>query len=170
MGRSRISLSDVITMVLEKLPTNGVMTPSDLKKAGIQASWQTILKAAQLIEEVQKKLDEKVVVIDIWREGREWKIGTRKRLEGMSLEERLRYVRQNFFPEPDERDILLAEMLKAGATDPKTGIKLRKNRLIKELLADGWLAEQQGRFYLTDLGVKISETVLRMYSELKAEK
>lgn len=170
MGRSRISLSDVITMVLEKLPTNGVMTPSDLKKAGIQASWQTILKAAQLIEEVQKKLDEKGILIDIWREGREWKIGTRKRLEGMSLEERLRYVRQNFFPEPDERDILLAEMLKAGATDPKTGIKLRKNRLIKELLADGWLAEQQGRFYLTDLGVKISETVLRMYSELKAEK
>ena len=157
-------------MVLEKLPINGVVTPSDLKRAGIQASWQTILKAVQLIEDVQKRLEEKGVVIDIWREGREWKIGTRKKLNGMSLEERLKYVRQSFFPEPDERDILLAEMLRAGATDPKTGIKLRRNKLIEELLSDGWMKEHQGRFYLTELGVRISKTVLRMYPELKAER
>jgi len=169
MSGSRVSLSEVISIVLEKLPTNGVVTPSDLKKAGIQASWQTILKAAQLIEEIQKKLEERGIVIDIWREGREWKIGTRKRLHGMSLSERLRYVRQNFFPEPDERDILLTEMLRVGATDPKAGIRLRKNKLVEEMLKDGWIAENQGNFYLTDLGVKISKTILRMYPELKTE-
>jgi len=167
MSRKRVSLSEVISIVLEKLPTNGEITPSDLKKAGIPASWQTILKAVQLIEEVQKKLEEKGIVIDIWREGREWKIGTRKRLHGMSMKERLRYVRQSFFPEPDERDILLTEMLRVEATDPKTAIKLRKNKLIEEMLNDGWIAEHQGNFYLTDLGLRISKTILRMYPELK---
>jgi len=57
-------------------------------------------------------------------------------------------------------------MLKVRATDSKRGIKLKKNKLIEEMLNDGWIAEHKGKFYLTDLGVNISKTVLRMYSEL----
>jgi len=161
----RKSLSDVIPLVLEKLPEGVVVTPNDLRKIGVAASWSTILKAVLLISNVQKRLEEKGVVVDVWKEGREWKIGVRKRLYGMSREEKLKYLRERFFPEPDEKDLLLARLLKMDATSLEKGRKLKKGEIIEDMIKKGWLAEEDGKYYLTELGMKVAKVTLEMYPE-----
>lgn len=81
-------------------------------------------------------------------------------------EERRRYLREKYFPEPEEEDFLYAEMLKAKATSPETAIRLKETPLLKQQLDHGQIAKAGGRYYLTDEGVKVAEGTLKLYPEL----
>ena len=86
-------------------------------------------------------------------------------LYGMSREEKLKYLRERFFPEPDEKDLLLARPLEMDATSPEKGRKLKNDETIEDMIKKGWLAEEEGKYYLTQLGVKVAKVTLEMYPE-----
>ena len=163
---ARRPLSDIISDVVDVLKEmeGSISTVTDLSRR-IGASWESIYKALRVIEKVQSLWDSGLA-IDVFREGRSYKIVVRRRFAGMPVEEVARAVRNMYFPEPDEMDLLLVKLLRAKALDSESAVKLKAGPALKKALKIGYLAEANGRYYLTKLGSKAAEVTLSMYPEL----
>lgn len=173
MPSQRTGLEEAIDILLEKLPVGKAVTPNELQRSTkVPLSWQTILKAARVIKSAQDQLDERGLVLDVRREGRRYYLTLRRRnLLSMPAEERLAYVRQRYFPRPEEQDYLLAMLYNRGATSSDGAIRLKREKLIEKLLREETLAEaENGRIYLSKEGVTIARGVLKMYPELSRVK
>lgn len=143
------------------------LTPHSIRSLGIDASWQTILKAAKLMVSLQERLWERGLAVEVLRDGREWKIVFRRRFEGLSPEEVARRVRELYFPKPDEVDVLLVRLFNLGADSPDGAVRLLPGPALERALELGLVAESAGRYHLTELGVAAARSTLRMYPELK---
>ena len=163
----RTSLGKAVETLLDKIPLDRPITPYELQELS-NLSWHTILKSAQLIVGIQNRLLKENVVLDLRKEKGKYVISARRRnLLSLPVEERLRYVRARYFPEPDTQDYLLAELYRLGATVLEKAIPLKRDTLLEELLAQETLTEtEDGRIYLTEEGAIIARGVLKMYPEL----
>ncbi len=164
---ARRPLSDIISGVVDALKEmeGSVLTVTDLSRR-IGASWESVYKALKVIEKVQSLWDSGLA-IDIFREGRSYKIVVRRRFSGMPVEEIAKAVRDIYFPETDEMDLLLVKLLRAKALDPSSAIRLKKGPALEKALQLGYLAESNGSYYLTKLGKSAAEVTLAMYPELE---
>ena len=163
---ARKSLTDIISDVVDVLRSEegSVLTVADPSRR-IGASWESVYKALRIIEEVQS-LWESGLAIDVFRDGRSYRVVVRRRFAGIPVEEVARRVRELYFPEPDEMDVLLVNLLKAKALDPGSAVKLREGPVVEKAMQLGYLAESNG-YYLTELGVRAAEVTLAMYPELE---
>ncbi len=162
----RKPLTAVISEVVEALRVmeGSVVTVADLSRR-VNASWESVLKALKVIEEVQSLWDSGLA-LDLFKEGRSYKVVVRRRFSGMPLREIAQRVRNVYFVEPDEMDVLLVNLLKMRAVNPSSAIKLRRGPAIERALELGYIAEANGSYYLTELGVNAAEVTLEMYPEL----
>ncbi len=162
----RKPLTAVISEVVEALRVmeGSVVTVADLSRR-VNASWESVLKALKVIEEVQSLWDSGLA-LDLFKEGRSYKVVVRRRFSGMPLREIAQRVRNMYFVEPDEMDVLLVNLLKMRAVNPSSAIKLRRGPAIERALELGYIAEANGSYYLTELGVNAAEVTLEMYPEL----
>lgn len=163
---ARKSLTTVISEVVEALKgmEGSVVTVADLSRR-VNASWESVLKALKVIEEVQSLWDSGLA-LDIFREERSYKVVVRRRFSGMPLREIAERVRNVYFVEPDEMDVLLVNLLKLRAVDTSSAITLRRGPALERALELGYVAEANGSYYLTELGMNAAEITLEMYPEL----
>ncbi|MDK2464722.1 MAG: hypothetical protein QI223_08130 [Candidatus Korarchaeota archaeon] len=165
----RSSLVDValaLARLADSLPPGKPLTPSSIGRAGIDASWHTIMKAARLISDLQEALWERGLAIEVFRDGREWRIVFRRRFEGLPVRELAERVRELYFPRPDELDVLLAAMLSRGAVSPESAVRLTPGPALERALELGLAARAGEGYHLTELGVGAARNALRMYPEL----
>jgi len=164
----RTSLDKAVEILLDKVPLDRPITPHELQELS-NLSWHTILKSAQIIVGIQNRLLKENIALDLRKERGRYVISMRRQsLLSLPVEERLRYVRARYFPEPDTQDYLLAELYRLGAAVPEKAIPLRRDSLLEELLAQETLAEtENGRIYLTKEGAIIAKGILKMYPELR---
>jgi len=162
----RKPLTTVISEVVEALKDmeGSVVTVADLSRR-VNASWESVLKALKVIEEVQSLWDSGLA-LDMFKEGRSYKVVVRRRFSGMPLREIAERVRNMYFVEPDEMDVLLVNLLKLRAVNPSSAIALRRGPALERALELGYVAEANGSYYLTELGVNAAEVTLEMYPEL----
>ena len=163
---ARKPLTTVISEVVEALKDmeGSVVTVADLSRR-VNASWESVLKALKVIEEVQSLWDSGLA-LDMFKEGRSYKVVVRRRFSGMPLREIAERVRNMYFVEPDEMDVLLVNLLKLRAVNPSSAIALRRGPALERALELGYVAEANGSYYLTELGVNAAEVTLEMYPEL----
>ena len=162
----RKSLTTVISEVVEALKgmEGSVVTVADLSRR-VNASWESVLKALKVIEKVQSLWDSGLA-LDLFREERSYKVVVRRRFSGMPLREIAERVRDVYFVEPDEMDILLVNLLRVRAVNPSSAITLRRGPALERALELGYVAEVDGSYYLTELGANAAEVTLEMYPEL----
>ena len=162
----RKSLTTVISEVIRVLKDmeGSTVTVADLSRR-VNASWESVLKALKVIEEVQSLWDSGLA-LDVFREERSYRVVVRRRFSGMPLSEIAKRVRDVYFVEPDEMDVLLVKLLKVRAVNPSSAITLRRGPALERALELGYVAEVNGSYYLTELGVSAAEVTLEMYPEL----
>ncbi len=165
----RSSLVDValaLARLADSLPAGEPLTPSSIGRTGIDASWHTILKAARLISDLQEALWERGLAIEVFRDGREWRIVFRRRFEGLPVRELAERVRELYFPRPDELDVLLSAMLGRGAVSPKSAVRLTPGPALERAMELGLAAKTGEGYHLTELGIGAARNALKMYPEL----
>jgi len=90
----------------------------------------------------------------------------RRRLLSLPLEERVKYVRERYFPEPGPEELLLGKLFIRGAVSPEKAVKVEMSSVVEKLLSQGQLAvNSKGEVYLTEEGQIAARGVLKLYPE-----
>lgn len=89
----------------------------------------------------------------------------------LSLPERKRisYLRGHY-PKVEDEGLLLVRLYNKDAVSPKKGIRIDKDKVLKELIKAEHVAESNGKIFLTDLGKRTAEGTLKIYPELRLQK
>ena len=74
-------------------------------------------------------------------------------LLSLPLEERVKYVRERYFPEPGPEELLLGKLFLRGAVSSERAVKVEMSFVVEKLLSQGQLAvNSKGEAYLTEEG------------------
>jgi hypothetical protein len=70
---------------------------------------------------------------------------------------------KSYFPKLDSEGKFLIELMEKNAIKRKDAVKLRKTPFIGKMLKLGRIEEENGKFYLSDIGYKIAKGAKRIY-------
>ncbi|HDD36817.1 MAG TPA: hypothetical protein ENF50_05080, partial [Archaeoglobus veneficus] len=102
MKASRTSLSDAVRVVLMNISDRPVTVRELALRTGL--NWRTVKKVLEIICDTQKFLGEKMLFLE--RVGKSYVVRTeRRRLLSLPFEERVKYVRERYFPEPGPEEL-----------------------------------------------------------------
>lgn len=160
---SRTSLSDAVKVVLMNIPDKPISISELALRAGL--NWRTVKKVLEIIRDTQKFLGEKMLFLE--KVGKTYVVRTeRRRLLSLPLEERVRYVRERYFPEPGPEELLLGKLFLCGAFGPDSAVKVEMSSVVERLLSQGQLAfNSKGEVYLTEEGRIVARGILKLYPE-----
>jgi len=85
----------------------------------------------------------------------------------LSLPEKKRvsYLRMNY-PLVGEEGLMMLELYKKGASSNKNGIGMARTKILDELVDAEQVKEVKGKFFLTELGKRVTKGMLKIYPEL----
>lgn len=155
----RRSPEDILTVIYERLQDNEdhTLTVNRLAiKTG--ADYKVVEKWVRLIEKIQK-----MPVITMLKSEKPMIV---------RMEERQRSAKdigmgaRRTWPVPDEKSMLLWQLLKKGATTKKSAVDLEVTATVKELLGNKAICRHQGKVYLTGNGILIAEGIRDIYGDV----
>lgn len=154
--RDAVQIIEGITSCLAK-NTDIALSPSEIaRKTGIH--YESVKRYVKVIEDIQKAPSIETIKTP---KGELYKA---KGLLFMPEDERLRYIRKKYMPEPREKDMMLVKLYKNKAFNAKNALMLKQNKIIEEGLRFKHFAKtKDGKIYLTELGKKIAEGALKMF-------
>jgi len=79
--------------------------------------------------------------------------------------ERLSYLRANY-PDAGEEGLMMLKLYREGAISSKNGIGMMRTKILDELIDAEQVEEARGKFFLTKLGKKVTQGMLKIYPEL----
>jgi len=165
----RLSLDEAQKEILNMLPLDHPMSINEFKNTQMQSgSWQTIHKAISLIIEIQKHFLEENIVLDVKKERNRYILSTRLgNILSLPVEERVRYVRQKYFPQPMQEDVLLVELFRRNAITKEKAIQLKEDKITEKLLNQEKIDKINQKIFLTEEGMMVAKGLIKLYPELK---
>ena len=85
----------------------------------------------------------------------------------MPVEERARYVRQKYFPQPRQEDVLLVELFRRNAITKENAIQLEADEITEKLLNQEKIGKINQKVFLTEEGMMVAKGLIKLYPELK---
>jgi len=162
MTHRQTEIVDRIFDVVEK-HAGVVMTPNSIAKEA-KLHYNTVKKYLPLIEDIQSKPEIRMMKTSA---GYGFMVESRDLLS-LPEEEQIRIIRNDYFPEVGEEDVFLTKLLKVGATSREKAIKVKMKPFIKKGIdAKRYKKTNDGRLYLTSLGVMMARGALDIYPELE---
>jgi len=79
--------------------------------------------------------------------------------------ERLPYLKTNY-PNIGEEGLMMLKLYREGAVSGKNGVKMIKNKIVEGLVDTEQVEETEGKFFLTELGKRVTKGMLKIYPEL----
>ncbi|NWG09172.1 MAG: hypothetical protein HXX80_02480 [Nitrososphaerales archaeon] len=128
---------------------------------------RTVEKALEVILEAQRVLERKKLSIGKLNRIKMLRMEEKSGL--LSLPDNLQklIIRSAYFPTPSREEEIIVHLYLRGALSRGRAISLEKSELVKKLVKQGQLAEDQGKIYLTEEGVTVAKGALDLYPELK---
>ena len=160
---SRTSLSDAVRVVLMNISDKPVTVRELALRTGL--NWRTVKKVLEIICDTQRFLGEKMLFLE--KVGKTYVVRTeRRKLLSLPFEERVKYVRERYFPEPGPEELLLGKLFLRGAVNPEGAVKVEMSSVVEKLLSQGQLAfNSKKEVYLTEEGQIAARGILKLYRE-----
>ena len=155
-------------MVLETLKSGESFTLNKLtKETGLD--FRTVKKVMEFLEKSQSTFLEKK--IDVLRSDKLTIIQMKERAGLVSLPEHIQHliIRTTYYPTVSREEVL-AYLRLHNATEKNSGVYIRKDSTLKELMEAGHVEAKDGRYYLTSVGKMVADGALKLYPELKMTK
>ena len=114
-------MPEAVKVVMENISSR----PESIREISsrLNMSWRTVWKALEVIKSIQDELDDYEVVVE--KVGKTFIVRKEPRtLMRLPTEERRRFVRETFFPEPREMELAILELFKRDATSPEKAVRL----------------------------------------------
>ena len=128
---------------------------------------RTVEKALDVILETQEVLEHRKISVEKLNNIKMLRMEEKSGL--LSLPDNIQklIIRSAYFPAPSREEEIIAHLYLKGAIARDKAITLDKSRLVKKLIEQGQLAEEQGKIYLTEEGIAVAKGALDLYPELK---
>lgn len=165
---SRTDFPTAVTKALKILKSGESYTQNKLaQKTDLNA--RTIQKVLSLLGEVQSVLKEKEIDIS---ELDNIKIIRMKEKNGLaSLPDSLQkmIIKTLYYPTTSREEEILAHLLIKNAIDKRSAVSLSEGKILKKLEKAEQIAKtENGKYFLTDIGLVVAKGATELYSELKS--
>lgn len=163
----RKSLSNAMKIVLDTLENGKSLSISQLSKQA-HLNRRTVEKTLEILEIAQNHFSEKKLEITPLKHAKIIQLSKKTGL--LSLPENLQklIIKTVYYPVPSREEEILVYSYSREAFNPEKAITIQKSQLVKKLIKQGQLMEnEKGKIYLSDEGKTVAEGSLNLYPELK---
>lgn len=164
--RDRKDILTATTILLETLKSGEPFTLNKLsQETGL--NFRTVKKVLELLQKSQEVFQEKR--IDVSQADNLTLIQMKEKSGLTVLPEHVQHliIKTAYFPTVSREEEILAYLLLRNATSVKLAVPMQKDSILEGLIEAEYIAEQDGKYYLTQIGQMVAKGALKLYPELK---